>query len=76
MNFKEKYPDFAAIEDHVRAARVERALYLSQVIIGAVQTVVDGVKRLGAYAARNVSAERDRRAIQADSFLNRSVPRY
>lgn len=76
MNFKEKYPDFAAIENHIRAARVERAVYLSQVIVGAIEAVVNGLKRLGRVTARHVEAERDRRAIQADAFLKRSVPRY
>lgn len=76
MNFKEKYPDFAAIEEHIRAARIERAVYLSQVIVGAVQTVMDGARRLAAFAARSVEAERDRRSIEADAFLKRSVPRY
>lgn len=76
MNFKDKYPDFAAIEEHIHAARLERAVYLSQVIVAAVQSVVGGVKRLGAMAGRNVAAERDRRSIEADAFLKRSVPRY
>jgi hypothetical protein len=76
MNFKEKYPDFAAIESQVRRARVERAIYLSQAIIAGVQAVIGGVKRLGIVAARGVEAERDRRAVQADAFLKRSVPRY
>jgi hypothetical protein len=76
MNFKEKYPDFAAIEGHIRAARLERVVYLSHVIVAAVQGMVDGLKRLGAVAARNVEAERDRRSVEADAFLKRSVPRY
>ena len=76
MNFKDKYPDFAAIEGHIHAARIERAVYLSQVIVAAVQATIDGLKRLGAFAARNVEAERDRRSIEADAFLKRSVPRY
>ncbi|MEO7742423.1 MAG: hypothetical protein ABIR98_05775 [Usitatibacter sp.] len=76
MNFKDKYPDFASIEGHIRDARIERAVYLSQGIIAAVQGVIGGFKRLGAIAARNVEAERDRRSIEADTFLKRSVPRY
>jgi hypothetical protein len=76
MNFKDKYPDFAAIETQIQAARVERAVYLSQAIIGAVQAMVAGAKRLGAFAARNVKAETGRRSVQADAFLKRSVPRY
>lgn len=77
MNFKEKYPDFATIETHIRAARVERAVYLSQAIVGGIQAVVEGVKKLAGFAARNVEAERDRRSIEAaGAFLKRSVPRY
>lgn len=76
MMFKDKYPEFAAIEEHIRAARVERAVYLSQVIVGAVQSVLEGIRRLGTFAARSVEAERDRRSIEADAFLKRSVPRY
>ncbi len=76
MNFKEKYPDFAAIEGHIRAARVERAVYLSQAIIGGIEATLAGLKKLGAFAARNVAAERDRRSIESDAFLKRSVPRY
>ena len=76
MNFKEKYPDFAAIEAHIRAARVERAVYLSQAIIGGIQAVIGGVKKLGSLAARNVQTERGGRSIKADAFLKRSVPRY
>ena len=76
MNFKEKYPDFAPIAHHVQAMRLERAVYLSQVLVGALQSTIDGIKRLGSFTARNVQAERDRRAVQADAFLKRSVPRY
>lgn len=76
MNFKEKYPDFAAVETHIRAARLERAVALSQTIVGAIESVLNGLKRLGILAARNVEAERDRRSIEADAFLKRSVPRY
>ena len=76
MNFKEKYPDFAAIEGQIHAARLERAVYLSHAIVAAVQSTVGGMKRLAAYVSRNVGAERDRRSIGADAFLKRSVPRY
>ena len=76
MNFQDKYPQYAAIEGHIHAARVERAVYLSEAIVAAVQTVIGWVKRLGVVAARSVEAERDRRSIEADAFLKRSVPRY
>ena len=76
MNFKEKYPDFAAIEGHIRAARLERAVYLSQVLVDTVEATIAGLKRLGSYVSGNVDAGRARRTVQADVFLKRSVPRY
>lgn len=76
MNFKEKYPDYAAIESQIRRARAERALAISQVLLGAGEAIVRGAKSLVAFMGRGDAAERDRRAIEADTFLQRSVPRY
>lgn len=76
MNFKQKYPDFAAIEGQIRAARAERAVYLSQVIVEGLVTTIRGLKKLGGFVGRNLAAERDRRAIEADAFLKRWVPKY
>jgi hypothetical protein len=76
MNFKEKYPDFAAIETQVHRAHAERALAISQALVSAAEAIMRGVKSLVASMGRGYSAERDRRAIEADAFLKRSVPRY
>ena len=80
MNFKEKYPDFAAIESQVMAARVERAVYVSQAIMSGVEITVRGLKALGRRASamltRMMEARRDREANSANAFLKRSVPRY
>jgi hypothetical protein len=73
MNFKQKYPDYAAIEDLVLAARVERAIYVSEAIIGGLSRVVATAKRLAAFVASQLDAERNRRA---DAFLKRSAPKY
>ena len=35
MDFKTRYPDFAAIETQIRHARAERSLYLAEIIAGA-----------------------------------------
>jgi len=32
MDFKTRHPDYAAIEEHVRRARVERSLHLGELI--------------------------------------------
>jgi hypothetical protein len=76
MNFKEKFPDFAAVEDHIRKARAERAVAIATAITGFVLATVNGMKRLAEAAGSGLAAERDRRAIESDAFLKRSVPRY
>lgn len=71
MNFQQKYPDFAAIENQVMAARVERAIYLSTAIVNGINWVVASGKRLATAINRNVEAEIERRALQSDPFLKR-----
>lgn len=71
MNFQQKYPDFAAIENQIMAARVERAVYLSTAIVNGINWVVASGKRLAAAISRNVEAEIERRALQSDPFLKR-----
>ncbi len=75
MNFKEKYPDFAAIEKHIRAARAERSVAIAVSLAEMLMSFFNAAKRLtGAGAGQPF--ERDRQAIAADPFLRRSVPRY
>jgi hypothetical protein len=73
MDFKNAYPDFAAIESQIHRARVERGVYLAHVIAGLVVALGGGMKKLGEVMDRGLAAERDRRAIEADSFLKRAV---
>lgn len=75
MNFKEKYPDYAAIENHIRNARAERSLHIAVALSELVMTVVRGIRRIG-LGGSSLPFERDRQAIAADAFLKRSVPRY
>ena len=76
MRFSETYPDYASVEEHVRRARAERAVYLASAITQFVVAVSNGLKRAVASTAKSMEAERERRAIEADPFLKRSVPRY
>lgn len=66
MRFAQRHPDFAAIEQHVRAARVERSLYLAEAI-------ASGFAALGGLFSRADEAERERRHIAAEPFLRRSI---
>jgi hypothetical protein len=74
MDFKTDYPDFAAIETQIRRAHAERSVVLAQAIAGFVQAVFRGLSKLG--EGPILAAANDRRAIEADAFLKRSVPKY
>ena len=84
MNYKQIHTDYRTIEGYIHAARIERAVYLAEAITDGIQATARGLRRLGEFVdgrrfattGRNVKAETDRRAIQAHSFLKRSVPRY
>ena len=76
MNIKQKYPDFAAVEAHIRAARAERAVYLAAAIVDGIQITVRGLKRFGAALARGLRLHTERRTIESQAFLKRSLPKY
>ena len=46
MNLNNNYPDFAAIEQHIHRARVERAVVISQGIVAFVGGTVRGLRRV------------------------------
>ncbi len=74
MDFKTQFPDYAAIEQQIRRAHAERSLAVAQMIVGFIQTIARGLKRFSDGPV--LAAAADRRAIEADAFLKRSVPRY
>ena len=74
MDFKTRYPDYAAIEEQIHNARVERSLAVAQMLVGALESLGRGLKRFTDGPV--LAAAADRRAIEADAFLKRSVPKY
>ena len=76
MDFRNQYPDFAAVESHIVRARAQRSVYLAHAIAGFLATLAGGLRKFSDSLASGFAAERDRRAIEADAFLKRSVPRY
>jgi hypothetical protein len=76
MNRYDISPDFAPIEQHIRNANLERAAYIGALFAKGAAAVSRGLKRLGAAMERGYAEELDRRAIEADAFQRRSVPRY
>jgi hypothetical protein len=76
MSFNSEYPDFKSIEAHIRKARLERTVAVSQALVNLGEAFGRGLKKLVASLNAGYQGERDRRAIEADAFLKRSVPRY
>ncbi|HXZ49735.1 MAG TPA: hypothetical protein VEG27_11970 [Usitatibacter sp.] len=62
-----------SVEDHIERARTARAAYIGQLIAEGGAALDRAVKRLGAVMERGYNAELDRRALEADTFLRRSV---
>jgi len=70
MSFKSRYPDFAAIERHVREARAERAVALATMCADAIMAAVRGLQRLAAAAAPAL-----KRGSRGALVVKASVPR-
>ena len=46
MDFKDAYPDYVAIEEHIKRARLERSLALAQLIADIVASSWKGLKKI------------------------------
>jgi len=68
--------DFAPVEAYIREARLERSAALAQAFVDAGVAIGRALRSLFRAVGQGLEAERDRRAIEADVFLKRSVPRY
>ena len=75
MNTNANNTDFRTIEAHIRRARLERSVAVAQSLVAVGEAIGRGLRALFSAVGRGLEAERDRRAIEADSFLKRSVPR-
>lgn len=64
MDFRNSYPDYVAIEKHIRRARLERSLAIAQMIAGG----IDALWRL----ARKVGSPRPR--LHSTPGVKRPVP--
>lgn len=68
--------DYAAIQEHVRRARIERAEALADVFASAAEAVLRGVRSMGQLFGARREAEADARFVESDAFLKRWVSRY
>ena len=78
MDFKTTYPDFAAIEEQIHKARAERSLAVAHAIVGLIEVIGRGVRKLGDLLGGGLAAAAaaERSIIESDPFLKRSVPRH
>ena len=76
MDFRNDYPEYAVIEEHIRRARAERSVVIAHMIANAIEAVIRGIRRFAADLGNGLQADWEKRAIEADGFLKRSVPRY
>lgn len=76
MNAVDNATDFRAIEAHIRRARIERSVAVANTVVALGETIGRGLRALYEAVGRGLEAERDRRAVESDAFLKRSVPRY
>lgn len=73
MSFSNRYPEYAAIEQHIRRAHAERSVAIAHLFAGAVVATIRGVQRLVDSLGDGLQADHERRLIEADSFLRRSL---
>ena len=77
MNTPEfQFPQYDEVESYIRRARLERSVVVGEAFATAVVAIARGLKTLGRRLAEGLDAEADRRAVEADMFLKRSVGRY
>ncbi len=72
MDFKTTYPEYAAIEEHIRRARIERSIAIAHAIAGFVDAVGRGTRRLVDAMSAGAPAKADRRAIARAPFFPRA----
>ena len=76
MSNEDRNTDFTPVDEYIRRAHAERAAYVGGLIAQGGAALSRALKRLGATMERGYAEELDRRAIEADAFLRRSVPKY
>jgi hypothetical protein len=72
MDFKSTYPEYTAIEEHIRRARIERSVAIAHAIAGLIDSIVRGSRRLAGAMSAGSEAEAERRAIACDPYLQRA----
>ena len=73
MSFKDDYPEYAAIEHHIRRAHAERAVAIASLLANGLARIAGLFARATQSPAATLS---ERSAIESDAFVKRWVPKY
>ena len=76
MSSEFKYPEYSEIEAHIRRARLERNIAVAKLIADGGEALSRGLKRVTSSILGGFENARNARAVEADAFFKRSVPRY
>jgi len=76
MDSNIKIEDFTGIDRVISRARLEHTIYLGNAIATAIHHFARWLRQAAHAMQRGYDAELDRRAIEADTFLRRSVSHY
>ncbi len=55
MDFKDRFPDYVSIEEHIRRARLERSIAMAEMIVDAFSAIGRGARKLGEWLSRKAA---------------------
>lgn len=73
MDAKTHYPEFISIEEHIRRAQLQRSAHIAHLIAVGIDRLAQRLRQAAHTMSAGPDAEMDRRAIEADVFLRRSI---
>ena len=75
MNKSNIHPDYSVIESHIQRARIERSVYVAQLVVRGIEAVARGLRAAKQSLEANFHAVMHR-TISSDAAARRFVPRY
>ena len=75
MNKSNIHPDYSVIASHIHRARIERSVYVAQLVVRGLEAVARGLRAAKQSLEANFHAVMHR-TISSDAAARRFVPRY
>ena len=76
FDYKDEYPEFLPVAEHIRMAHAERSIYIAHLIATGVAKLGAGLRHVARLLDAPEAAELERRAVVDDLFVKRAVARY